>query len=315
MMNVALAYTGCTLDRAAHRRSDELWLSTGLRDPSGILVPVWRERILVANGDRPRLATLAGEPAQTVRDLADEIVFLGTEEGDRPWFACDLSFHDEDRLTQLLDGCAFRDLGRVVTHLGAGEGAVVAYARSLLHWHRRHRFCGACGTKTASKHGGHLRICADPGCLSENFPRTDPVVIMLVTRVDPDSGAPMCLLARQKQWMPGLVSTLAGFVEPGETLEDAVRREVLEEAGLRVDVVRYQASQPWPFPASLMLGFRAEADDSPLAFDRDELEDAQWFRREDVARIRTLGLRLPFRGTIARALIDGWLAEGDTDRG
>ena len=192
---------------------------------------------------------------------------------------------------------------------------MLAYARAILHWHRRHRFCGACGSRTEANTAG---ICASaptrPAC-SQHFPRTDPVVIMLVTRTDPESGR-FCLSARPAAAMDaGTGVTLAGFVEPGETLEEAVRREVLEESSLIVGAVRYKTSQPWPFPGSLMLGFRAEAGDGPLAVDHDELEDARWFRREDVARIRTLGLRLPFRGTIARALIEGWLAEGTPAEG
>ncbi len=195
----------------------------------------------------------------------------------------------------------------MVTLLAADEAALLAYARSIIYWHRRHRFCGICGSPTTGSQGGHLRVCADPACAAQQFPRTDPVVLMLVTRSL--NGSSQCLLARQRHWMPGLVSALAGFVEPGETLEEAVRREVREETGLEIDAVQYCGSQPWPFPSSLMLGFRAEARNWPeLKVDGDELEDARWFHRDEVAAIRSLGLRLPFRGTIARALIEAWLA-------
>ncbi|HYN37625.1 MAG TPA: NAD(+) diphosphatase [Rhodospirillales bacterium] len=310
VMDATLAYSGCTLDRAGHRRGDEAWLTARLGDPASRFVPVWRDRILVEGADRPRVAALTGEAGQSACRLVEETVFLGVDDSGATWFACDLSGHDEHRLTPLLGGNTFDDLGRVVTRLGTDEGAVLAYARSIVHWHRRHRFCGACGGRTEARQGGHLRVCTDAGCGVQQFPRTDPVVIMLVTRIDPDSGNSVCLLARQKQWIPGLVSALAGFVEPGETIEEAVRREVHEETGLTTVAVRYYASQPWPFPASLMLGFRAEVDDAPLHVDREELEDARWFKRDEVARIRTLGLRLPFRGTIARSLVEGWLAEG-----
>ncbi len=159
-----------------------------------------------------------------------------------------------------------------------------------------------------------MRECDNPECRSQHFPRTDPVVIMLITRSDVEGGA--CLLARQKQWMPGLMSALAGFVEPGETVEDAVRREVREEVGLELDEVRYWTSQPWPFPYSLMLGFRADArNGDALAIDPAELETGRWFRRQEVIDIRAAGLRLPFRGTIARALIESWLAEAVTEGG
>lgn len=308
-MDFAIAYSGCPLDRAAHRRGDGAWIEERLRDGRSHLVPLWREQILVAGDERPQLAALAGMPAQAAHALAEHVVFLGTGEGGKAWFACDLSRHQQEQLAPLLNGSTFRDLGTVVTRLRGGDGAVLAYARAMLHWHRRHRFCGACGAPTQARNGGHLRACTDPACGSEHFPRTDPVVIMLVTRTCPQTGSAHCLLGRQRQWMPGLVSALAGFVEPGETLEEAVRREVGEETGLMLDAVRYKTSQPWPFPGSLMLGFRAEAAPGELIVDHEELEDARWFAREEVRRIRTLGLRLPFRGTIARALIEDWLAE------
>ncbi|MFO1113443.1 MAG: NAD(+) diphosphatase [Rhodospirillales bacterium] len=308
-MNFAISYSGCPLDRAVHRRGDHAWIEERLRDGESHLVPIWREQILVAGNDRPRLAALAGAPAKQAHALADHVVFLGTGDGGNAWFACDLSRHQPEQLAPLLNGSAFRDLGTVVTRLSGGEGAVLAYARAMLHWHRRHRFCGSCGAPTEARNGGHLRACTDPACGSEHFPRTDPVVIMLVTRTDPETGAPCCLLGRQQRWMPGLVSALAGFVEPGETLEEAVRREVREEIGLSLDAVHYRTSQPWPFPGSLMLGSLAQAAPGEVVIDHEELEDARWFPRQDVMRIRTLGLRLPFRGTIARALIEEWLAE------
>ncbi len=314
-MKFAIAYSGCRLDRATHRRSDEGWLAERLGDAGSRLVPIWRERVLVAGGNRPQLAELAGDYAQAAQQLAEATVFLGTGADGCAWFACDLSRHDEDLLAPLANGSSFQELGRVVTRLRGEEGAVLAYARAILHWHRRHRFCGACGAPTEVRQGGHLRACSDPACGTQHFPRTDPVVIMLVTRTDPATGAPCCLLGRQRQWMAGLFSTLAGFVEPGETAEEAVCREVGEETGLPVATVGYKTSQPWPFPGSLMLGFRAEAGPGAIVVDHEELEDARWFTPEEVTRIRTFGLRLPFRGTIARALIEDWLAEQGAGKG
>ncbi len=314
-MDFAIAYAGCTLDRATHRRGDDRWLADRRSDAASRLVPIWRERVLVAGGSRPRLADLAGERAQAAQQLAEATVFLGTGGDDVAWFACDLSQHDEDLLAPLMNGGAFHELGAVVTRLRTEEGAVLAYARAILHWHRRHRFCGACGAPTEVRQGGHLRACSDPGCGILHFPRTDPVVIMLVTRTDPATGRASCLLGRPRQWMAGRFSTLAGFVEPGETAEEAVRREVCEETGLPVGAVGYKTSQPWPFPGSLMLGFRAEAGPGDVIVDHEELEDARWFTPEEVMRIRTVGLRLPFRGTIARALIEDWLAEQEARGG
>jgi NAD+ diphosphatase len=314
-MDERIAYAGCLLDRAAHLRGNAAWLSERLADPGSRVLPVWRDMSLLSGGERPRLAALQARPAAEALALADEPLFLGLGEDGHAWFACDLSGCEEAAFRGLLNGADFRDLGRVVTVLARSDAALLAYVRALAHWRRRHRFCGACGSPTEPRQGGHLRLCSNSDCLAEHFPRTDPVVIMLVTRAG-DDGQGECLLARQRHWMPGLVSVLAGFVEPGETLEEAVRREVYEETGLALAQVSYQASQPWPFPASLMVGFRAQAiEGAPLCFDREELEDARWFRREEVASIRSMGLRLPHRGTIARALIEGWLGSAQAEPG
>lgn len=154
-----------------------------------------------------------------------------------------------------------------------------------------------------------MRLCADRRCGREHFPRTDPAVIMLVTRPGPDGGA--CLMGRQKSWPEGMYSTLAGFVDPGESLEEAVAREVQEEAGITVTGVTYMASQPWPFPSSLMLGFRARAASVDIHVNPDELDDARWFTKGQIARFGELGLSLPRQVSIARWLVDQWLAEED----
>jgi NAD+ diphosphatase len=313
-MHDRIVYAGCGLDRAAHLRADPAWLDARLADPSTLIVPVWRDRTLFSGEDRPRPVPLRDAAAAQALALSGETAFLGLGEDGTAWFACDLSAHEEASLTGLFNGAAFRDLGGVVSLLPRGEGALLAYARLVMHWHRRHRYCGTCGSRTQAKSAGHLRVCVNPDCRVEHFPRIDPVVIMLITRHGP-VGDEECLLARQRTWIPGLMSALAGFVEPGETLEEAVRREVREETGLEVADVRYCASQPWPFPSSLMLGFRAVAPGlQPLRLDAQELEDARWFNRGQVAKIRAQGLRLPFRGTIARALVEDWLA-GDAASG
>jgi NAD+ diphosphatase len=189
------------------------------------------------------------------------------------------------------------------TELSAGEAALAAYAGSLLAWHRRHRFCANCGAPTESRDAGHERVC--PSCEAHHFPRTDPVVIVRVS-----DGADALLLGRQASWPEGRFSVLAGYVEPGETLEEAVRREVLEESGVAVDSVSYVASQPWPFPSSLMLGFSALAARGDPAPGDDELAEVRWFGREEIARAaRGEGeLMLSPAYSIARRLIDDWLA-------
>src|SRR3546814_482718 len=171
----------------------------------------------------------------------------------------------------------FTDLRRIGPLLERFEGSLLAYARGLLWWHQRHRFCGVCGHPTVSVKGGHQRSCTNQACAAPQFPRTDPAVIMLV------HDGERCLLGRQRVWPDGMYSTLAGFVEPGETLEEAVAREVWEESGIQVRDVRYHSAQPWPFPSSLMLGFHAAAKSFEIVRNDDELGDAQWYTAEDLA--------------------------------
>lgn len=263
--------------------------------------------ILLA-GDAPVLA-LGGGAATALLPLglgegAEERVLLGTLEG-RPVFALLLPAEAAARFPEpahrVLDLRAIA-LGGVVP---PDELGILAQAKALLDWHRRHRFCAACGEPTRSAAGGARREC--PACARQHFPRTDPVAIMLVARGE------SCLLGRQRHFPPGMYSCLAGFVEPGETLEEAVRREVFEEAGIRVGAVRYQASQPWPFPSSLMLGCRAEALTDALTLDREELEDGRWFPREEVRRMLARehpgGLSAPHPIAIAHHLLRRFVEE------
>ena len=190
----------------------------------------------------------------------------------------------------------------------------MAYARAMLQWHRRHRYCGVCGSPNETQRAGHLRRCTSLECRTESFPRTDPVVIMLVTRPATADQPSRCLLGRHSRLPTGAYSLLAGFVEPGESLEDAVAREVWEETGVRVSDVRYAASQPWPFPCSMMIGFRAAGESDDIALDTDELEDARWFTAKQVSEFGeweddTAPFRRPRRDSIARFLLDEWVAD------
>jgi NAD+ diphosphatase len=281
------------------------------------VVPFWRDHNLflaggpAANAARRPLA-IAGETAAAAVRAAAEVVMLGVDSDDTAWFAADLTDWEANALAALGEGAELAELRRMSPLLATAEAALLAYARGMLQWHRRHRFCGVCGGPTTSRHGGHLRVCDGAACGADHFPRTDPAVIMLVTRPGGDGGA--CLLGRQARWPAGMFSTLAGFVEPGESLEEAVAREVGEETGVRVDRIRYRGSQPWPFPSSLMLGFRAEAAaDAEIALDDEELEDARWFTRGDLARFGERGLRLPRADSIARALIEEWIAAYESE--
>jgi NAD+ diphosphatase len=292
-------YVTATLDRAALRRRDAEWLLRQRSDPQSRLLPVWRGQNLIRDTDAPAAALLTLAEAEALVAEAGTVAFLGLI-GEQAHFAIDLSHRDEP---PLLPGARFADLRSVGALLAREEGGLLAYARGLLHWHQRHRFCGVCGSPTESREGGHLRRCTNPACMTEHYPRTDPAVIMRIEHED------RVLLGRQKQWPPGMHSVLAGFVEPGESLEDAVRREVREEVSLATTDVRYHSSQPWPFPASIMLGFTARALDDRIVVDNHEIEQARWYTREELkASPENETFRLPRRDSIARRLVDDWIA-------
>ncbi|MCG8469994.1 MAG: NAD(+) diphosphatase [Gemmatimonadetes bacterium] len=283
------------------RRADPAWVDSKRRDPSTRVVPVWRSHSLVQGEARSfEPVLLSGGAARSLGSEEPDWVFLGLE-GDRAIFAAELEAGSAGE-PPLSDLGEFHDLHRVGAMLGRSEGSLLAYARAVVTWSRRHRFCGCCGHPTAPRDGGHVRRCANDSCGEDHFPRTDPAIIVLVSDGD------RCLLGRKDIWPEGVYSTLAGFVEPGESLSEAVIREVHEESGIEVGNVRYRSSQPWPFPSSLMLGFHADRVGGELRIDGEELADARWFRREDFTRRREIGLRLPSRVSIARRLIRDWLA-------
>ena len=303
-----LLYTTLELDRAHRRRRDPERLAAMAADPAAAVVPLWRDATLLA-GEPPRAVLAEGEAAARLLAESDS-VFLGLD-GARPLFLVDLPDRDEgEEGPDLGLGGAWMSLRSNGPVLPAGDGTLLAYARGLALWHRNHRFCGRCGAATLAVEAGHLRRCSRPACGAESYPRTDPAVIMLVEDAD------RVLLHRQRIWPPGMWSCLAGFVEPGETLEQAVIREVEEESGILAGDVRYVASQPWPFPASLMVAFTARAVGGALAPDFDEVEDARWFSRaefgqfDDRHRRDGGGLFLAYPGTAARHLIEGWLGRG-----
>lgn len=290
--------SGLELDRAASLRSsperlDEVWAR-----PDTSVVPVWRSKHLLLRGEVASPALLRPHQLEAYRSTR---VLLGTAEG-TAYFAVDVSA-DESLLDTLRLSPAHAILGlrEVAPLLSQAEGALLAYAGGILSWHRRHRFCGVCGGETRSTQGGHVRVCANENCREQHFPRTDPAVIMLVTDGDE------ALLGRQAAWPGRVYSTLAGFVEPGESLEEAVRREVQEETQVELDEVQYHSSQPWPFPSSLMLGFTARAKSREIRVQPDELEDARWFTRAQL--LAREDVELPSTISIARRLIEDWLTE------
>ena len=291
------------VDRAGWRRKDPAWLAARLDDPQSRFVPVWRSQNLVMSlaGAAPQAAFLARH--EIVAE--GECVLLGIVE-ERAYFAVDLSAAEAPLATLRAElPVEFTDLRRVGPLLARHEGSLLAYARGIAYWHSRHRFCGVCGSPTRSEEGGHVRRCTSAACNAQHFPRTDPAVIMLV------HDGERCLLGRQRVWLRGMHSTLAGFVEPGESLEEAVAREVEEETAIRVDQVTYHSSQPWPFPASIMLGFHARARSTEIRVDHSELEDARWYERAFLlAHQDDDEFRMPRKDSIARRLIEDWLRRG-----
>jgi NAD+ diphosphatase len=291
-------YTGAGFDRAAHRRLDPEWLSARRAHPESRVILMSGLEILVGASDRPCVEIrTVGELGQP---LSEDAIFLG--EDDRgALFVADLG-------RAAAPSGRFVEVRTVAALLSAREAGWCAYARALAFWHSRHRFCGVCGGVTVCAQGGHLRRCQI--CDAQHFPRSDPAVIVLVIHRHPKHGE-RCLLGRSTRFPAGLYSTLAGFVEPGESLEETLRREVYEEAGVEVEDAQYRSSQPWPFPASLMLGFRATARDDTLRIDPDELVDAGWYTRDELLDPERRPIRLPNPDSIARHLIEDWLYGGE----
>jgi NAD+ diphosphatase len=294
-------FAGERLDRVAPRRTDPAWVARRRADPSSRAVVATADGVLVErDGATPAYVSLDELPPDA------EVVLLGVdgEEGEDGGTAVFAADPGPERAAALRPDAQVLGLRDVAGMAAVADAGLLAHATGLLNWHRRHRFCANCGSPTDSGEAGHVRVC--PRCGAQHHPRTDPVVITLIHDGD------RVLLGRNANWPENRFSALAGFVEPGESLEEAVVREIGEEAGVTVSEVRYVSSQPWPFPASLMLGFEAAyADGDPHPHDR-ELQAVRWFTREEVARaVAGEGdLDVPPPLAIARRLIDGWLARG-----
>jgi NAD+ diphosphatase len=271
-MEEVYTFAGNPLDRAALRRTDAEWIRSLLDDRGTLVLPLHELKPLVRNGSA---TALDWQPVSYWRRLIDDgatLVLLGVGDG-RAHFALDAGPSEDPRE----DGAAAIDVRTLAASIAGGEAAILAEARALIDWHARHRFCAQCGTPSALASGGWVRRC--PNCRAQHYPRVDPVVIMLAVNGE------RCLLGRNRRRVGTRYSCLAGFVEPGETLEEAVRREVFEEAGIRVGRVRYLASQPWPFPSTLMVGMLAEALSEAITVDPEELAEACWFERDEVCRM------------------------------
>ena len=301
-------FTGYGLDRVHRQLQDAAWVTSQLAHPDTRFLPVWKLQHLIASGESLCPVMLDRTAAEALLPQADSVTLLGITDG-RMVVALDLpaTAPPPASLAALGEFRSLRQIGAVLNH---SESGILAYARAMAYWHRQHRFCGVCGAPTESREGGHLRVCTNPACKQPHFPRTDPAIIVQTTRND------HILLGRQPHWGKGRYSNIAGFVAPGESLEDAVLREVREETGVRVETVDYFASQPWPFPSSLMLGFVAKAaEDAVICCTDGELEDVRWFTRAEIRRGLEAGtLSLPSQISISFHLIEDWFDAGDAGK-
>lgn len=285
-------FAGAYVDRSGHLRKEPQWLADAIHNADSVFVPIWQDRCL-ASGEPFHAVLLQHDVVENHLDER-EVIFLGLFR-DKPAFAINVG-NDEE--APFAEAGEFHDLRYLGSVLPADEANLVAHARALVVWHRYQKFCGHCGSETRAESGGNTRVCIQDGCGRQLFPRVDPAIIVLVSDRD------RCLLGRQSDWPEDRYSTIAGFVEPGESLEDAVRREVAEETNINTRDIRYHSSQPWPFPSALMLGFIATATTFDIKLNDAELEDAQWFTRKQMLS----GFpKLPYRLSIARRLVDDWL--------
>ena len=298
-----MLYTGNPLDRTGNWRQKDEEAAARLGDTRARFLPVWRLQPLVAGDELKSPAWVSRAEIESM--LPEAITVALGMAGDVAHFAIDVSaLEDAEAKTRFEAYGEFGDLWSMHSQIAAQDSAILATARAMTDWHRRHGFCAVCGQPTVLRQGGFMRSCTSESCKAQHFPRTDPVVIMLIGMGD------KCLLGRQERFPPGWFSTLAGFIEPGETIEDAVRREVKEETDIDVGRVDYKFSQPWPFPSSLMIGCVGEALSDEIVVDKHELADARWFDRATVLAAlqgaENAGLRVPPSMAVAHHLIAYW---------
>jgi len=297
MLANMLPFTGNPLDRASQKRADAAWIAERLR--LGRVLPLANLQVLTAGEGALRAALVPPETAAALAGPEAPRVFLGLD-GETALFALDVSA--VEGAGEALKACGqFRDLRASAPFLRRKDLAILSQAKGVMEWHARNRFCPRCGGATAVGDAGWKRVCLS--CAAEHFPRTDPAVIMLAIHGEE------CLLARNAKWSGDFYSCLAGFVEPGESIEEAVRRESFEEAGVRVSKVTYFASQPWPFPTSIMIGCFAECPSKALQLDPGEIADALWFAKKTALKLlngELEGKRGPMKAAVAHHLIRTW---------
>jgi NAD+ diphosphatase len=283
-----IPFSGNPLDRASEKRVDAEWIASKRRDGSTLILPLWRLQPFILGSEKAQppveLGLLRPGLCDSLAAADAPCIFLGLE-GQNAMFALDISAARDPVSEGPIAGLGhFRDARAAGATLPMKDAAIMGQAKAMIDWHNRHGFCANCGAATRLVDGGWRRLCEE--CKTEHFPRTDPVVIMLATHGD------ACLVGRNKRFPGNFYSALAGFMEPGETIEEAVRRELSEEVNLKVGRVHYHATQPWPFPSSLMIGCLAEAESRDFKPDGEEISDARWLDRATAKRL-IAGERLP----------------------
>lgn len=301
------------LDRCSEKRTDADWINAQFTDGGTLIVPFFRLQPFVLetrDSDNPLdVGWLRAGALEGLISRKAVKIFLGQDEN-TSYFAVDLDrATDPDNEGPLAGLGKFMDLRQAAMGLDNREAAILAQGKSMIDWHQRHQFCSVCGTPTSFEDGGYRRLCGN--CNAEHFPRTDPVVISLVVSDDE------CLMGRGPQWPKGMFSALAGFLEPGESIEEAVRREIAEETTIKVGNVSYIHSQPWPFPSSLMIGCIAEAETKGVEVDGVEIAEARWFKRDAIRD--ALGgkgdgsFQIPPPLAIAHQLLRTWVFQSKSD--
>jgi len=298
-------FAGNPLDRASERRGDAAWLAEQLASTESLGIALWNGKPFVEK-TKEGGAQIAYLPAKLASELAggnERLLFMGLWQ-ETAVFAVDLEGSSDPALGPLQGLGEFKDLRQTAMQLPAADAGILATAKSMFEWRRRHQHCAVCGQPSEAKEGGWKRQC--PSCEAEHFPRTDPVVIMLAYHGE------RCMLGRQEIWPAGMFSALAGFLEPGESIEEACARELAEEAGLRTRQVRYHSTQPWPYPSSLMIGLIAEVEDDEGTPDQTELSEVRWFTRAEAKQLlkgEIEGVFAPPPLAIAHQLIKAWAEE------
>jgi len=285
------------INRHSEKRSDETWIAEQIKNDKSYFIPVNNSLFLFKEDGNFSPVYFSIYELNTFNISAEEFIFLGTSNGNS-YFVIDVS--DEGKKIADEKG-KFIELRKALLHLKELDRNILLHARAMFYWQSRHKYCGTCGSPTESKEAGNLLVCTNENCGISHFPRTDPAIIVLVTKND------KCLLGHSKGWPGNRYSTLAGFVEPGESLEETVKREVFEESGIIVKNIKYFSSQPWPFPSSLMVGFTAEAENENIVINDNELESVLWFSRDEIKEKLTSGeIKMPGKVSIAFKLISRW---------